>query len=366
MSLIGGTGLAGGGSGGGGGGGGGSVTVVNNPVSTSTTSALAAAQGKALKDTADALATTVADKAATSHTHTSADITDFAEASQDVVGAMVAAAGGSYNDAAGTITLPAGGGVTVVDSLTSTSTTNALSAAQGKNLKDTADALATTVAGKASSANPTLTGTVTLADGLLVTAAAMGANAIDVTQLRNTKTLAADTTFTFSGTPSDGAQWGLELTGDTSNRTVTLPASCVRADTGDAITSFVMPASRKSFVSFQRVGSVNYVDGIPGVAIMIPFAIETPADGDYTIALKSIWSGTVTAVTTKCASGTCTLTGKVNTTALGGTANSVSSTEQTRAHTSSNAVAVGDDLVVTISSNSSCSRLVGNIEMTVF
>lgn len=39
----------------------------------------------------------------------STNITDFTEASQDIIGAMVTAAGGSYNDAAGTITLPAGG-----------------------------------------------------------------------------------------------------------------------------------------------------------------------------------------------------------------------------------------------------------------
>lgn len=43
------------------------------------------------------------------HTHTAAGITDFVEAAQDVVGGMVAAAGGSYDDAAGTITLPAAG-----------------------------------------------------------------------------------------------------------------------------------------------------------------------------------------------------------------------------------------------------------------
>lgn len=47
----------------GGGGGGGDVTVINNLTSTSTTAALSAAQGKALKDTADGLATTVAAKA---------------------------------------------------------------------------------------------------------------------------------------------------------------------------------------------------------------------------------------------------------------------------------------------------------------
>lgn len=45
----------------------------------------------------------------------SADISDFTEASQDVVGALVAAAGGSYNDAAGTITLPGAAGGTLVN-----------------------------------------------------------------------------------------------------------------------------------------------------------------------------------------------------------------------------------------------------------
>lgn len=48
--------------------------------------------------------------AAAVHTHLSTDITDFLEASQDVTGAMVAAAGGSYNDAAGTITFPSSSG----------------------------------------------------------------------------------------------------------------------------------------------------------------------------------------------------------------------------------------------------------------
>lgn len=41
-------------------------------------------------------------------TLTSTDIGDFTEASQDVIGAMIAAAGGAYNDAANTITLPSG------------------------------------------------------------------------------------------------------------------------------------------------------------------------------------------------------------------------------------------------------------------
>lgn len=55
------------------------------------------------------LQTALDGKAASSHTHTASQITDFTEAAQDVVGAMVAAAGGSYNDGSGTITLPSGG-----------------------------------------------------------------------------------------------------------------------------------------------------------------------------------------------------------------------------------------------------------------
>lgn len=56
---------------------GGSVTVENVLTSTSTVNALSAAQGKALKDTADALASTVAGKASAAHTHTTAAISDF-------------------------------------------------------------------------------------------------------------------------------------------------------------------------------------------------------------------------------------------------------------------------------------------------
>ncbi|OAN53903.1 hypothetical protein A6A04_13505 [Paramagnetospirillum marisnigri] len=81
------------------------------------------AAGKALLDDADAAAQLLTLGAApASHTHASSGITDFTEATQDVVGAMVAAAGGSYNDGAGTIAFPAGGGsLTFIDSATASS-----------------------------------------------------------------------------------------------------------------------------------------------------------------------------------------------------------------------------------------------------
>jgi hypothetical protein len=62
----------------------------------------------AATDVQAALAELDSEKAAASHTHTASQVTDFTEASQDVIGAMVVAAGGTYDDPGGTITLPGG------------------------------------------------------------------------------------------------------------------------------------------------------------------------------------------------------------------------------------------------------------------
>lgn len=82
--------------------------------------------------------------------------------------------------------------------------------------------------------------------------------------------------------------------------------------------------------------------------------IASPSNKSYTLGLKMPFGGTISETTTKSLSGTCTATFKINTTALGGTANSVSSSEQSQAQASANVFVAGDDLVVTISSNSSC------------
>jgi hypothetical protein len=55
-------------------------------------------------------------------TITTSLLSDFAEASQDVIGAMVAAAGGTYTHAAGTITFPAGGAIVSTSITDSTAT----------------------------------------------------------------------------------------------------------------------------------------------------------------------------------------------------------------------------------------------------
>jgi hypothetical protein len=87
---------------------------------------------------------------------------------------------------------------------------------------------------------------------------------------------------------------------------------------------------------------------------MISGFIGTVSDKDYRIVVKAAHGGTITETTTRSESGTATFTFKVNTTALGGTANSVSSSEQSQAHSGTNTFAADDDLVITASSNSSC------------
>lgn len=92
--------------------------------------------------------------------------------------------------------------------------------------------------------------------------------------------------------------------------------------------------------------------------------IAFPANKDYRLQLKATEARTITEVVTRSASGTCTATVKVDSTALGGSANSVSSSEQSQAHSSSNTWGVGQDIVLTVSSNSSCVDMVLTFKTT--
>lgn len=87
------------------------------------------------------------------------------------------------------------------------------------------------------------------------------------------------------------------------------------------------------------------------------FFIEYPENKDYRLVINSQEARTVTNVTTRSSAGTCTLTVKLNTTALGGSANSVSTSETSQAHSSSNVVQIGDDIVFTVSASSSIEGL---------
>ncbi len=97
------------------------------------------------------------------------------------------------------------------------------------------------------------------------------------------------------------------------------------------------------------------VDGIAGW-------IGFPDNIRYDLWIKSPFAMTITSTTTFCQSGSCTATFTVNTGSIGGTANAVSTTQQTQAHSFS--VAAGDTINMTISSNSSCQYMALQIAYT--
>jgi len=82
--------------------------------------------------------------------------------------------------------------------------------------------------------------------------------------------------------------------------------------------------------------------------------IRTVNNETLTLVLSAGFAGTITQTTTQSASGTCTMTFKINGTALGGTANAVSSTLQNQAQATANTFVAGDKITVTISANASC------------
>ena len=77
----------------------------------------------------------------------------------------------------------------------------------------------------------------------------------------------------------------------------------------------------------------------------------------YELILKASSAFTITETTTKSSTGTCTATFRINGVALGGSANSVSTSEQSQSHSSANEVAEGDTVDCVVTSNSGCENL---------
>jgi hypothetical protein len=109
--------------------------------------------------------------------------------------------------------------------------------------------------------------------------------------------------------------------------------------------------------SWSQVPSLTQTDFVSGI-------IAVPSNKDYRLLLKVPVAFTITETVTRTASGSATATFKINTTALGGTPNAANTTEQAQTHSSSNSVAVDDDVVLTVSSASSPSDLSFTIKFT--
>lgn len=167
-------------------------------------------------------------------------------------------------------------------------------------------------------------------------------------------TLAANRVLTFSGTPAEGDRISLKMDVTGATRTLTIPTS-KRVSTSGTTTSLDFPVGEHSltwiyintaWVLWDSAPS-TVTDGWSGI-------FRTGADDTVNLVQKAPFAGTITSTTTKSASGTATYTFKINTTALGGTANSVSSVESEQAHASANAFVAGDDIVVTRSADATC------------
>lgn len=119
-------------------------------------------------------------------------------------------------------------------------------------------------------------------------------------------------------------------------------------------------------LSVAQVKTLLGIDAIATAANeeFFSFYVSLVVDQDYILWYDAPFAGTITKMRTTADSGTCTMTGKINTTALGGTANSVSSTPQEQAHASANIFAVGDVVKVTATASSSCINASGCIYIT--
>lgn len=173
----------------------------------------------------------------------------------------------------------------------------------------------------------------------------------------------ANRTLTFSGTPAADDTVRLNLNVTTAC-TVTFPSSN-RQGTDGATTSIAFPVGDYRMVWQYIDGAWSLSDNGPAtITDTITWTFAEGANDDQTIVLNSAFAFTIVKTTTKCTSGTATYTFKIGATPLGGTANSVSLTEQEQAHASANSVAAGDDVILTRSADATCVNGTFTIEYT--
>lgn len=95
------------------------------------------------------------------------------------------------------------------------------------------------------------------------------------------------------------------------------------------------------------------------------FFFEYPENKSYRMVVNSEIGRTITRMTTICTTGTATVKGLIDGVDLGGTANSVSTSEQSQTHSSANVVHVGDNIAIVFSSVSSCENVTVTIAGTL-
>jgi hypothetical protein len=124
---------------------------------------------------------------------------------------------------------------------------------------------------------------------------AMGANAIDTSKLLNTKSVSADTAFTFSAAPTAGTRFALRLTETGgANRTITIPSSYSQ-NRGATITTFTLPANATLDLGWHYDGTTYFLfnDYVTPAQAKLPVEI-TIAASDEDTALTSTGNPKVT------------------------------------------------------------------------
>jgi hypothetical protein len=120
---------------------------------------------------------------------------------------------------------------------------------------------------------PTISGISTSDGANITTANAMGALSIDVTKGLNTKTIATESTFTFSATPGTNTWFSMHVTNsDTAPHILTIPSSFSMAKQA-TLTTVAIPASGQLWLNWRYDGSayklfgdVGYLNNFAGTA----------------------------------------------------------------------------------------------------
>lgn len=228
----------------------------------------------------------------------------FTEAVQDLVGGMIAAAGGSYNDAGGSITLPGGGGGLTAEDVRDTIAT-ALVAGSNVTItvNDAGDTItiaaagggATTWALPAAAANPASPYT---AAGLT------GSTVVRITGITGAKTLNAPT-----GTFPAGRNWVLYQVAATGGPwTLTMGAGVTHDGIGAAPT-FSVPSGGVANVliytddqgsTWKYAGDFDFAANKAAVlsalglgTLKVRFDIFAPANGTEILLLENVHIGTI-------------------------------------------------------------------------
>lgn len=135
------------------------------------------------------------------------------------------------------------------------------------------------IATKAPSAAPTFTGVVTTSGAIVSAGTAMSGNTINVAIRNNLYSATSDATWTHSATPAVGQEYGILVTADGANRTITLPVTALSANRGGSINDVTFPANQTHFITIKRISGAYLITGDPVTPAQVKSALAiTPSD----------------------------------------------------------------------------------------